>query len=545
MASGRGTRLPTHVPVRRSLETSPPERPRILLVNPRYPVNTWTFSEAQDITQVPAAMPNLALPTLAALTPDRFDVHLADENVAPVDLDEPWDLVAITGYISQRERMAELAEAHRARGRLVVIGGPFATLSSSTVRPHADVLFVGEAEETWPAFLDDYLAGSVQSTYEAGEAPDLTASPTPRVDLLPDGAFGLGVVQISRGCPYACEFCDVIVYLGRRQRHKDPEQLVRELDATYARGLRTVFLADDNLTANPKAARHVLRAIAEWNDRQPEHTVFQTQLSIELGAPRNTELLELCAAAGLETAFIGLETEDPETLRSVKKKHNAQRPMVESIHRIQQGGIQAMAGLIVGFDGDTTDCFDHQLDLCERAGLPMTVVSMLNAPEGTPLAARAAAEGRLVGETGNVYLSSNLRPVLMSPEELQLGARWLMNRLYSPAPFLDRLRTLGEHLPVVDRAPRAARRDDLELWTRLRRTFAAMGEEEATMPVQALRAVRGKNPNHAIQALTFYRHMVGTLQHWGLHDPELGRCETFAEATSHAHITGSSALQLT
>jgi radical SAM superfamily enzyme YgiQ (UPF0313 family) len=507
-----------------------PERPRILLANPAYEVNTWTFSQAADITHVPVAMPNLSLPTLAALVPDTFEVHLADENVAPLDFDEPWDVVGITGYVTQQERIAELAAEFRARGRLVAIGGPFATLSASTVRPHADVLFLGEAEETWPAFLVDYLSGSVQTTYEAVGSPDITRSPTPRVDLLPRGAYGLGVVQTSRGCPYACEFCDVIVYLGRKQRHKEPEQLVRELDATYAQGHRRVFLSDDNFTANPKAARSILHTLAEWNHQQPEWTTFHTQLSIDVAAPRNADLLGLCHRAGLEYAFVGLETEDEQTLLSVKKKQNTHRPMVESIHEVERAGIQPMAGLIVGFDGDTTDCFDRQLDLCQRAGVPMTVVSLLNAPEGTPLAARAAEEGRLVGETTNFYLSSNLLPTDMDPGELALGARWLMNRLYSPEPFLERLRILGSNLPAQDRPRGPTRQQDLEVWTRLRRTFARMGGEEASMPVQALRAVKGKNPDHAVQALIFYRHMVGTLEHWGLHDPELARCETYAEA---------------
>lgn len=516
-----------------TLSVRPPERPRILLVNPAYPVNTWTFSEAADITQRPTAMPNLSLPTLAALTPEPFVVDLADENVAPLDLDDEYDVVGITGYVTQQERMVELAAELRQRGRLVVVGGPFATLSASTVRPHADVLFLGEAEETWPQFLADYLAGRVQRTYEATDSPDITASPAPRVDLLPADAYGLGVVQTSRGCPYACEFCDVIVYLGRRQRHKEPEQLERELDALYRLGNRRVFLSDDNFTANPKAARHILDTLTSWNHRQEEWTTFHTQLSVDVGAPRNADLLAACRRAGLEFAFIGLETEDEASLLAVKKKQNTHRDMVESVHRIQQGGIQVLAGLIVGFDGDTTTCFERQLDLAQRAGIPMTVVSLLNAPEGTPLAARAAQEGRLLGGTTNFYLSTNLVPVSMSLDELTLGTRWLVNRLYAPDAFLERLVVLGEHLPDVERPAARPRQEDLETWTRLRRTFARLGADDAataSLPVRALRATTGKNPDHAVQALIFYRHMLGTLRWWQVWDPALARCETFAEA---------------
>jgi len=507
-----------------------PARPRILLVNPAYPVNTWTFSQAQDITHRPVAMPNLSLPTLAALTPDHFEVVLADENVAPIDLDEHYDLVGITGYVTQQERMFELAAELRARGRLVLIGGPFATLSTATVAPHADVLFLGEAEDTWPRFLQDYLDGRVEQVYEATESPDITASPAPRVDLLPPDGYGLGVLQTSRGCPYACEFCDVIVYLGRRQRHKEPGQLERELDALYAQGHRRIFLSDDNFTANAKAARTILETLTTWNHRQGEWTSFHTQLSIDVGAPRNAELLDDCRAAGLEFAFIGLETDDEEALLSMKKKQNTHHDMVESVHRIQQGGIQVLAGLIVGFDQDTTTCFEHQFELVQRAGVPMTVVSLLNAPEGTPLAARAAEEGRLIGETVNFYLSTNLAPVLMSMDELSLGARWLMNRLYSPAAFLERMRVLGANLPAHEPTGAPPRHEDLEVWTRLRRTFAGLGLEEAAMPVAALRATKGRNPDHAVQALIFYRHMVGTLQWWEVWDPRLAACDTFEQA---------------
>lgn len=536
--------------------------PRILLVNPRYPVNTWSFSEAADITGYPVAMPNLALPTLAALTPADagVEVSLADENVAPLDLDVDVDVVGITGYVTQHERMVELADEFRRRGRTVLIGGPFATLSPDAVRPHADVLFTGEAEQTWPAFLADLAAGAPAAEYAAEATVDLARSPAPRTDLLPAGAYGLGVVQTSRGCPYACEFCDVIVYLGRRQRHKEPAQIIAELDALYEAGQRKVFLSDDNFTANPKAAREIVAALGEWNATKPERTTFHTQLSIDVAAPRNADLLEAAAAAGLEYVFVGLETDDTDSLLEVRKKQNTHRDMVESVHRIQRHGIQVMAGLIVGFDADTTACFADRLDLAQRAGIPMVAVSLLNAPEGTPLAARAEAEGRVRGQTSNFYFSTNLEPVRMTTDQLALGAAWLMNRLYAPGPFLERMRAFASRLPdLTDADEPVDHHDGIETWTRLRRTYARLGatagadapptpvgegrtrglDPMARLPFEAVRAFKGKDVEHAVQALIFHRHVVGVLQHWGVWDPGLGACTSYEEAVEHGPPAGA------
>lgn len=365
------------------------------------------------------------------------------------------------------------------------------------------------------------------------------------------------MVQTSRGCPYACEFCDVIVYLGRRQRHKEPAQITAELDALYEAGQRKVFLSDDNFTANPKAAREIVAALAEWNTSKPERTTFHTQLSIDVAAPRNADLLEAAAAAGLEYVFVGLETDDTDALLEVRKKQNTHRDMVESVHHIQRHGIQVMAGLIVGFDADTTACFADRLDLAQRAGIPMVAVSLLNAPEGTPLAARAEAEGRVRGQTSNFYFSTNLEPVHLDADELALGAAWLMNRLYAPGPFLARMRSFASRLPDLAEADRTVdHHDGIETWTRLRRTYARLGpasdpaapggrgrprglEPMARLPFEAVRAFKGKDPEHAVQALIFHRHVVGVLQHWGVWDPSLGACATYEEAVEHGPPAGA------
>src|SRR5437773_3240301 len=299
---------------------------RVLLIAPAISANLHVLSEVTDIAECTAYMPNLSLPTLAALTPPDVEVTLVDEAVESIDFDQQWDVVGITGYLNHRARMFEIADEFRRRGLLVAIGGPFVSLSPLTVRPHADVLFIGEAENTWPQFLEDFRRGTWKDEYRTVGAVDLHASPIPDIRRLKHREYYMGVVQTSRGCPFECEFCDVIVYLGRKQRHKTPERVVEELEQLYQAGYRRVFLSDDNFTAYRQKARAILGAVHEWTKDKPERLFFATQLSIDVA--RDTELLDLCATAGLRHVFIGIETPDEDALREVKKRQNIRPDLV-------------------------------------------------------------------------------------------------------------------------------------------------------------------------------------------------------------------------
>ena len=281
---------------------------RILLVNPLPSLSLYSWPEVGDITGHPAYIMNIAPPTLAAMTPPEVEVTIVDEAVEPVSFDGDWDLVGITGYLTQMRRMCEIADEFRRRGRLVAIGGPYASLSPHVVRPHADILFIGEAEATWPAFLEDFLSGHWQAEYRSTELVDVQTSPVPALSTLRPGAYELGVVQTSRGCPFECEFCDVIIYLGRKQRHKTPSRVVDELEQMYAAGYRSIFLSDDNFTANRQRAAETMRAVRDWNRSQPEPVALYTQLSIDVTRDADLPLLDLCAEAGLKQAFVGIET---------------------------------------------------------------------------------------------------------------------------------------------------------------------------------------------------------------------------------------------
>lgn len=501
---------------------------RILLVNPRQHHTLFGLSLVGADLGVPAFMPNLALPTLAALVPDGVEVVVVDEEVDEVPLDEPWDLVGLTGYISQATRLFELADEFRRRGRLVAIGGPYASLSPETVRPHCDVLFVGEAEHTWPAFLADWARGDWRDEYRTEGTVDIDDSPLPALDALRPGAYWIGVVQTSRGCPYQCEFCDVIVYLGRRQRHKRPERVVEELDRLYRLGFRSVFLSDDNLTSYPQRATRIMEAVRDWNQALPDPVYLATQLSIEV--VEHPELLTLLADAGLRHAFVGLETPSPEALREVRKGQNLRADLVEGVHALHRHGIMVNGGIITGFDADTLESFGLLFDFVQDAGFPMVNVNMLHAPEGTPLEARLRSEGRLLEGYSEVgAFDTNVVPGGMSLDELKAGTQWLVNRLYSPEALLARIDRLAATLPERARVvrPDAAEHPEVarsaRIWRRLQPAYAALGPAYEHLPRQAVGRFRGRDTSLLLTALVFARQAIGVLQAQGVFDPELGQ----------------------
>src|SRR3984957_13999032 len=280
----------------------------IYFVNPAADFPTYFGGESYRGFGLPAAtqMADLSVPTLAAMAPADFDVHVCDESFETVDLETPARYVGITGKITQFGRMVALARAFRDRGKTVLIGGPFASLSPELLRPHCDVLVRGEIEEIAPDIFADLASGCWEDEY-VGSKPSLEQSPIPRWDLYRNDRAVMGTLQTSRGCPFECEFCDVIQYAGRKQRHKGVAQVLRELDVLYAHGDRTVFPAHDNLTVVRVQNRAVANALREWNGRQVHGNVpFATQVSIDVA--RDDELLRLCAEAGVTTFFVGIES---------------------------------------------------------------------------------------------------------------------------------------------------------------------------------------------------------------------------------------------
>jgi len=420
---------------------------KIYLINPRCPDTFWGLRYAQELAGFSYSLPNLALPTLAALTPAPHDVVCCDENVTPIDFDTDADVVGITGYTLQAERMFALAAAFRERGKLVVLGGPFASLVPEACREHADVLFVGEAERTWPRFIEDLAAGAFADTYEEKEKVSLADSPIPKWDTMPVDRYGSLAIQTTRGCPFDCEFCDIIVLFGRKVRPKPIDSVIEEIRTLVVEyGSDSIFFTDDNFIGNRRYAKDLCRAIISFRKGIERQLNFYTQVSLNLALDQ--ELLDLMVEAGFNRVFIGIESPSKESLLEANKRHNVARDIIESIRTIQKSGLVVWAGMIVGFDSDDTGIFREHYEFLQAAGIPLVMSGMLVAPHKTPLWKRLEEDGRLFSEEGfaNNFASTNVVPKQMSRKELFEGYRWLIQELYTPQAYEERLMTAMESI---------------------------------------------------------------------------------------------------
>ncbi|SMH52025.1 radical SAM protein [Azospirillum agricola] len=466
------------------------------------------------------AVADLATATLAAFVPEGWDIRITDEAIAPLDsAGDGYDVVAITGKVTQRARMFELAALHRARGALVMIGGSYASLSPDDVRPHADVLVTGEIEDIAAGLFADLAAGTWRDRYEGGR-PDLRSSPVPRWDLYPNRGANLGTLQTSRGCPFQCDFCDVIQYLGRRQRHKDPEQVIAELEVLYRHGYRRVLLADDNFTVHRRHAHAVLAALRAWNAAHADDPMqFMTQVSVDLA--RDPELMEACKAAGLDTVFIGIETVNEDSLRESGKRQNLYQGAADALAAILSHGIAVYAGIIVGFDADRPDIFARLAGFLQDSPVPMLSVGALVAPNGTPLHDRLKAEGRLVGadwQSASSPFATNIQPAGMSQPELLDGVSRLCADLYAPAAFERRVM----NFLAAYGAPEARPADTPQMVPlppterALIKRLSGLGEAEKRMILRVLGAAmaRPDAQRAVVEFLSRYaqvRHMLGAV----------------------------------
>jgi radical SAM superfamily enzyme YgiQ (UPF0313 family) len=412
---------------------------RILLVTPRNPRNFWTFDHTLSLLKKSCLLPNLSMPTVAGLTPREHEVEICDENVDSIDFDVPADIVGVTGYIVHRERMLEIIEEFRRRGRFVAVGGPYASLCPEDLRGRCDALFVGEAEETWPRFLQDFAAGRALPEYATQEKPDISLAPPPRYDLLKVDQYQMMTMQYGRGCPFRCEFCDIIVVYGRRPRIKSVPQIMAEIEECRRLGVRQIFIADDNFIANKTEAKELLRELGVWGRANGYPMSFGTELSVNVA--QDDELLELMCAANMTSVFLGIESPRKSALMETKKTQNVRGDLVEQVHKIQSYGLQVQAGMIVGFDSDDVDIFDEQLRFLQEARITVAIVSMLHALPQTPLYHRVQAEGRLLTEaSGHHALGfSNIDPAGMTRVELYRGYRKLINEIYSVDNFRERM----------------------------------------------------------------------------------------------------------
>ena len=375
---------------------------RVLLLYPLFPSSFWSFEKTLDLVDCKALMPPLGLITVAAILPQKWEYRLVDHNVEEIS-ESDWDwaeLVILSGMIVQKNDMlAQIAEA-KSRNKLVAVGGPYATTSPQEVEA-ADFLVLDEGEITLPMFIEAVERGDRSGVFRSTEKPAVTETPIPRYDLLKMAAYDNMSVQFSRGCPFQCEFCDIIVLYGRKPRTKTPEQLLAELECIYDLGWRgAVFMVDDNFIGNKRNVKLLLKELKIWMKEKEYPFGLTTEASVDLA--QDDEMMKLMVECNFKKVFLGIETPDQDSLALTSKFQNTRDPLTESINKITTAGMQVMAGFIIGFDGEKAGAGDRIVQFVEQTNIPLAMFSMLQALPSTALWDRLEKEGRLVNGSANI-----------------------------------------------------------------------------------------------------------------------------------------------
>ena len=418
---------------------------RILLLYPLFPKSFWSFDKAIELIGCKVSLPPLGLITVAAILPQTWEFRLVDRNVRPeTEADWEWaDLVILSGMIVQKPDLLHLIGEAKRRGKLVAVGGPYVTsVPEKAQEAGVDFLILDEGEITLPLLVEALQRGETLGRFRAnGEKADVTKIPIPRYDLLELNAYTDMSVQFSRGCPFQCEFCDIIVLYGRKPRTKTPAQLLAELQTLYELGWRrTVFVVDDNFIGNKRNVKLLLGELARWMSERGYPFSLLTEASVDLA--EDQELLDSMIAANFSAVFLGIETPDTDSLTLTKKYQNTRNSLVEAVNKINRVGLRVMAGFIMGFDGEKPGAGDRIINFVEATAIPFAMFSMLQALPNTALWERLKKEGRLLeGDdeaTGNQTTLTNFitsRPIEEVAREY-MSCFW---KLYEPERYLGRV----------------------------------------------------------------------------------------------------------
>jgi radical SAM superfamily enzyme YgiQ (UPF0313 family) len=423
---------------------------KILLVYPRYPNTFWSFRHALKLISKKASFPPLGLLTVAAMLPGEWEKKLVDMNVTSLtNKDIEWaDYVFVSAMVVQRASANEVIARCQKLGTKVVAGGPLFSIDRDRF-DNVDHLVLDEAEVTLPLFLEDLGKGCPKKLYESQERPSIEETPIPLWSLIKMDNYSSMNVQYSRGCPFNCEFCDIIILNGHKPRTKSKDQMLAEMESLYRRGWRGgVFIVDDNFIGNKKKLKaEILPAIIDWMKKREYPFSFLTETSINLA--NDEKLMKLMVAAGFDTVFIGIETPNEESLAECNKLPNKGRDLKEMVKKIQNNGLQVQGGFIVGFDSDPLSIFRSQIDFIQNSGICTAMVGLLTAPRGTGLYQRLVSENRILkGSSGdNTDCSLNFIPK-MNYETLIKGYRHILNTIYSPKHYYERVKNfLREYKP--------------------------------------------------------------------------------------------------
>jgi radical SAM superfamily enzyme YgiQ (UPF0313 family) len=429
---------------------------KALLIYPAIPDTFWSFKHILKFVRKKAAHPPLGILTVAAMLPRDWDIRIVDMNVESLtDETIGWaDLVFVSAMLVQKESAREAIDRCHGLGRKIVGGGPI-FITARADFDDVDYLVLNEAELTLPRFLEDLAKGEPKHVYETDEKPDITTTPLPRWDLINTRHYASLCIQYSRGCPFNCEFCDIVNLNGRVPRVKSNEQMVREFESLYEIGWRgRLFIVDDNFIGNKLKVKSMLRAITDWQKAHKFPFDLYTEASVNLAD--DDELMHLMVEAGFDCVFLGLETPEEDSLKECGKHQNSGKDLVEAVKTIQRNGMEVMGGFIIGFDSDPPNIFDRQIKFIQNSGVVKAMIGLLNAVPGTRLYERLKKEGRILEDwncTGdNCDGSLNFVPK-MDAQTLKDGYRAVLNYVYSPREYYRRV-----HEFLKDYRPKRSRR---------------------------------------------------------------------------------------
>ena len=390
----------------------------------------------------------LAVPTVAALTPDDVDIQIVDENVEELDFDTPCDMVGITVMTLQATRAYRIADEFRRRGKRVVLGGVHVSMLSDEALTHADSVFVGEAEGRWHEVIEDFRAGNLKPIYRPDpgqDRPEMETSPGPRRDLQKNEYYVANMLQTSRGCPFDCDFCSVQDFLGSKMRYKNPKQVVNEIDDIYRHSvhdnyIKQLFLTDDNLVGNRKRITEMLREALIPMNHKYDISGWTCQCSVNVA--KDLELLGMMKDAGCQHIFIGFESLSPASLATLSKGINKVDQYGEAISTIRGFGIDVIGSFILGNDCDDVSSFPKLVDFIHEMALMDNLLNILVPFPGTKLFERMKAEGRILHYDWSKFDLGHVvfRPKMMSPRELEEGYIWVHQQVYSLNKLYPKLR---------------------------------------------------------------------------------------------------------
>ncbi len=427
---------------------------KVLLVYPEFPETFWSFKHALPFQGKRSAFPPLGVLTISAMLPKHWQKRVVDLNVQRLkDSDLIWaDVVFFSGMIVQGPSMQIQIARAKELGKRTVVGGPITSTHDATIS-EADHIVEGEAEEMLAQVASDLEHGTALRHYSDKRTVDVTKVPLPDLHLIPLRHYSSMSIQFSRGCPFTCEFCDIIEIYGRRPRTKTPDQVCAELDQLHRLGWRgSVFMVDDNFIGNKKSVKALLPRLVEWmRDHKFPFTLY-TEASLNLA--EDEELLAMMREAHFTKVFLGIETPVEESLKETTKFQNLRKDLLESVKLIQAYGMEVMAGFIVGFDNDPPDVFDRQIEFIRQAAIPLSMVGLLNALPNTQLGRRLLAEGRLLKSSlgNNTLADLNFIP-RMDTQELLNGYRRILQTIYNPREYFERASAFLSQLGAGSRSP--------------------------------------------------------------------------------------------